>query len=496
MAEFTPIATMVKPPSADFGQINSMVQMGRNSIALQREQELLPYDVAAGKAQSEKSQIDTNTARLENIYKHQAASTRDLLKLLNKKDAVTDKDIANHVIETMANAGAPKQAIQQALMDLPKGGSDLDNRAFIAKHATNSLTAESQLSKLFPDATATNVGGAVVPMSSGGPLAYTTPGTQVGPATATTISPQVFTDPVTKNPTIIGGGRAPGSQPVNQGFTFGGQNRNLPSQNAPAQNTISSIANPAQNIAQVNPSANVQVTQQNPNVSDANAGFVRGKDESPEQYNARVAAPKMTYTKSQDQYNNPNSEFGHIPTIKNLNGNIMRYLDDPSVDTGAVTSYLAGKTKMGSLSDKQQELAKALEQRIQRMNSSSDKDAESKAKAYGSITNKKEALKEILRGDNVWVTQQDLFARGNINAGGTGSNPNFVKVDAFNKQFSQLAQNPNLMKYISLVGENPNKVVIKKDDHKAASEYFGKLSDDEKAKLELGRQTMLKLVGG
>ena len=31
MAEFTPIATMVKPPSADFGQINSLVQMGRNS---------------------------------------------------------------------------------------------------------------------------------------------------------------------------------------------------------------------------------------------------------------------------------------------------------------------------------------------------------------------------------------------------------------------------------------------------------------------------------
>ena len=494
MAEFTPIATMVKPPSADFGQINSMVQMGRNSIALQREQELLPYDVAAGKAQSEKSQIDTNTARLENIYKHQAASTRDLLKLLNKKDAVTDKDIANHVMETMSNAGAPKQAIQQALMDLPKGGSDLDNRAFIAKHATNSLTAESQLSKLFPDAQATNVGGAVVPMAGGGPLAYTAPGTQVGPATPTTISPQVFANQITGAPQVIGGGRVPGNQPVQAGPSFGGQSGNLPPQAAPNQNPISAIANPSQGGGQVNPVANMPGNA--PKAQPVQNQLVQGANESVTNFNTRVAQTQQAVAKAQDQFNNPNSEFGHIPTVKTINSNILSLLKDPSVNTGSVQSYIAGKIRQENLSAKEQELAKYLAQRVQNLSPKSDADAESKRKAYGTLELKKEALIDLIRQDNAWVTTQDLQAKGVINNGGNPANPNFGRVAQFNNQFSKLAQNPALMKYIGIVGENQGKVSLDKEDLKALQKELGSMKPEARQALELQRQTLLKLVNG
>lgn len=486
MADFTPIATMVKGPQIDPAQVTGLVNMGRVSQQFQKEQELLPYEIAMGKAQS-------NTAELENLYKHQAASTRDLLKLLNKSDPVTPADIENHVKTTMANAGAPEKAIKQAMMDLPKSGSDKELRAFVAKHATNSLTAESQLEKLFPSAQATNVGGAIVPMAGGGPLAYTAPGTQVGPATATTISPQVTTDPITGRPVIIGGGRAPGSQPTGGGFALAPQGAPAAAPTPPAQAPVA----PAMNAPAGNQGAPAGggVTQRS--MSMPSGGQLQQlPNESPANFNARVAQTQGAVAKAQDQFSNPNSEFGHIPTVKTINNNILGLLKDPSVNTGSVQSYIAGKIRQENLSAKEQELAKYLAQRVQNLTPKSDADAESKRKAYGSLELKKEALMDLIRQDNAWVTTQELQAKGVLNNGGDPTNPNFGRVAQFNNQFAKLAQNPALMKYIGIVGENQGKVSLDADDLKALQKELGSMKPEARQALELQRQTLLKLVNG
>lgn len=486
MADFTPIATMVKGPSIDPAQVTGLVNMGRVSQQFQKEQELLPYEIAMGKAQS-------NTAELENLYKHQAASTRDLLKLLNKSDPVTPADIENHVKTTMANAGAPEKAIKQAMMDLPKSGSDKELRAFVAKHATNSLTAESQLEKLFPSAQATNVGGAIVPMAGGGPLAYTAPGTQVGPATATTISPQVTTDPITGRPVVIGGGRAPGNQPTGGGFSLAPQGAPGAAPTPPAQ----APAAPAMNAPSGNQGAPAGggVTQRS--MSMPSGGQLQQlPNESPANFNARVAQTQGAVAKAQDQFSNPNSEFGHIPTVKTINSNILGLLKDPSVNTGSVQSYIAGKIRQENLSAKEQELAKYLAQRVQNLTPKSDADAESKRKAYGSLELKKEALMDLIRQDNAWVTTQELQAKGVLNNGGDPTNPNFGRVAQFNNQFAKLAQNPALMKYIGIVGESQGKVSLDAEDLKALQKELGSMKPEARQALELQRQTLLKLVNG
>lgn len=489
MADFTPIATMVKGPSIDPAQVTGLVNMGRVSQQFQKEQELLPYEIALGKAQS-------NTAELENLYKHQAASTRDLLKLLNKSDPVTPADIESHVKTTMQNAGAPEKAIKQALMDLPKSGTDKELRAFVARHATNSLTAESQLEKLFPSAQATNVGGAIVPMAGGGPLAYTAPGTQVGPATATTISPQVTTDPITGRPVIIGGGRAPGSQPTGGGFALSPQAAPTapeatptPPAKAPAAPTMN-----APSGSQGAPAAGGVTSRQMS--MPAGGQLQQLPNESPANFNARVAQTQGAVAKAQDQFNNPNSEFGHIPTVKTINGNILTLLKDPSVNTGSVQSYIAGKIRQENLSAKEQELAKYLAQRVQNLTPKSDADADAKRKAYGSLELKKEALMDLIRQDNAWVTTQELQAKGVLNNGGDPTNPNFGRVAQFNNQFAKLAQNPKLMKYIGIVGEGQGKVSLDADDVKALQKELGSMSVEDRQKLELQRQTLLKLVNG
>ena len=138
--------------------------------------------IEKGKAESQTAQTLANTTKLENLYRHQAQSSRDLVKLLNQKEPITSETIKEHVVKTMTNAGAPQKAIDTALMDLPTGGTDKENRAFIARHATNSFSAEAQLEKLFPGSQMVSTGQQTVPTATGSALAYIPPGTQQGPA--------------------------------------------------------------------------------------------------------------------------------------------------------------------------------------------------------------------------------------------------------------------------------------------------------------------------
>ena len=483
---FTPLTRrpQTETPLTALEGVNTL----RGLVNLEKEQALLEPSIAAGKATSEQAITGANTAKLENIRKQQANSTQNLLKLLNQKKPVTDNDIENHVRETILNAGGTPEVLKQALQNLPKGGTDLENRAFIAKHATNSLSAEAQMSSLFPNATMTNVGGAIVPTATGNPvLANQAPGTQVGNAIPTTIAPQVVTNQITGAPYVIGGGRQPGNQP---------QMGNMPlnqvqPQGQPVQPQAPRVTVPVQNTQPQNAPVQPQTVQARPQ-----AQLQQLPNESPANFNARVAQVQGSLVKAQDQLNNPESEFGHIPTLKTVNKNILDLLKDKSVDTGAVQDYLAKRSNKGLSNPKEQELAKYLEQRIQARTPKSDADAESKKAAFGSFNLSKEALTNLVRQDNAWIAQKELQATGVLKNAGSATNPNFGRVAEFNNKFTQYSSDPELMKYIAIIGDNPRKSNLDESDIADLRKDFGSLSKDKLQKMELKRKTLLNLVNG
>ena len=156
----------------------------------QKAQRTLEYDISHAKATANTAIAQANDAQLANIQKQQANSSRNLIKLLDSQDPITPSVIKDHVVETMSNAGAPDQAIVQAVQGLPKSGTDKELRAYLAKHALNSLTAEAELEKRFPAATMVSEGGQITPRQMGAE-AFTgvKPGTAVGQSVRITPSP-------------------------------------------------------------------------------------------------------------------------------------------------------------------------------------------------------------------------------------------------------------------------------------------------------------------
>ena len=174
-----------------------------NPLALQKAQADLEYsqvqskkaqatldpEIEQKKAESAKALVGLNSEQLKNAREHFANSSRNLLELL-QKPTVTADDIKNHVMKTLTNAGAPQQAIDLALQNLPTGGTTLENKAFIAKHATNSLSAEAAMDKLLPSATMTTEGGTITPRVMGNELLTgKAPGTAVGQSIGITPNP-------------------------------------------------------------------------------------------------------------------------------------------------------------------------------------------------------------------------------------------------------------------------------------------------------------------
>jgi hypothetical protein len=220
MAE--PVALQIKPPTPM--TLGDMLGIARGAQAYQQEQQINPLALERARAESEvatgtvkpritqaeeaakTAQVGTNTAQLQNLLLQQQNSSRNLLKLLNQKDAVTPEQIKDHVVSTMVNAGAPTQAIVQATQNLPTSGTDKELRAFLAKHATNSLTAESQLEKLFPSAQFIQTGATITPVTGGSPqLAAQAPGNLAGPSIEAQLPPTTeIIDPITGQKKLLG----------------------------------------------------------------------------------------------------------------------------------------------------------------------------------------------------------------------------------------------------------------------------------------------------
>jgi hypothetical protein len=482
-------APQSNPASGSSGNLLStlgnMITIGQQQQNLAKSKATFEADVKKANAEADTAEIGTKRAEV-GLGSDQLAFNRRQLesaaqqqqKLFTKPDLNAD-DIIKATVQHAKDFNLGPDAVKQALQGLPEKGTTKDYQAYLAGNLASTLSAQSQMDKLYPASTLTNVGGAIVPTATGNQaVTGVAPGSQTGQAIPTTISPQIFANPITGNPQVIGGGRPAGNQPQ-----MGGTNTVA----------LNSMGTSGTNVQL---QAKPQAQPQRPVTSQISDQLTPGENESPANFNARVARSQNAVVKAQDQFNNPNSEFGHIPTIKTLNNNILTALKDPSVDTGAIQSFIAGKTKQENLSAKEQKLAKDLAQRVQNLSPKTDADAENKRKAYGSLELKKEALSDLIRQDNAWVTTQELYAKGILNNSGTPTNPTFGKGASFENDFAKLTQNPALMKYISIVGEGQGKVSLDADDIKALQKDLGSMSPQKRQELELQRQTLLKLVNG
>ena len=177
-------------------QLNPLqLQQAQGALELQRlqtqkAQQTLEPEVELAKTNAEQAKTQLNDAQLLNLQKQQANSSRNLIKMLDSPEPVTPARIKDHVVATMANAGASDSAIIQAVQGLPTTGSDKELRAYLAKHTLNSLTAEAELEKRFPAATMVSEGGQITPRQMGAE-AFTgvKPGTAVGQSIGITPSP-------------------------------------------------------------------------------------------------------------------------------------------------------------------------------------------------------------------------------------------------------------------------------------------------------------------
>jgi hypothetical protein len=129
--------------------IGDMLDISGKSLDIQKKKALLPSEIEVGQAAAKKAQADANTAQLENTSKHLTSIIQSQQKLLTKPDLTTD-DIINTVKDHAKNIGTPDNVVQQSLAGLPQNASPTELRAFLAQNLTRSLSAQSQLEKLYP----------------------------------------------------------------------------------------------------------------------------------------------------------------------------------------------------------------------------------------------------------------------------------------------------------------------------------------------------------
>ena len=467
-----PLALRQQQAETEFSEQQKPLLLRKSGAEATLAESTLQPNIEKAIAESKRSNVQLNSEQVKNLREQLSNHSRNLLGLLHSDEPITPKKLKDFTLDALKNTDASVETIAQELKFLPKTGSDKELRAFLAKHATDALSAEAQIDKLYPAASLQNLGGNISALATGNPaLANIQPGTKVGQGVTTTIAPQVSLDPITRQPRIIGGNQ--GLQPT-----------------APTMSTQGGAQNASQGgIGGILPPQLMSPSMQGAQLS-------QGANESPENFNARVANVQNDYTKALSQYNNPNSEYGHIPTIKSINSNILTALKDPSVTTGAIADILAKKTNKGSMNAKEQELSKYLEQRIQNLGPRTDQAAVNLKNAYGSTNLDKEALMNLIRQDNVWVTTQELKTKGILHNGGSQINPNYNAISGFNQQFAQFAQNPELMRYVSLVGENARMKTPDKHDLKELHTLVGPMNQKQREDLEAQRQALVKLIKG
>lgn len=184
--------------------LGSMLNIGNAALQLQKNRATFDADVAQRQAESQKAvgtvqpTIDTATAnaisaqqfaqqqKLATLQAHVENGAKQMLSLHGT--GASPDDVAKVVKDTMTNAGAPPEAINQALSQIPADPSQIDK--FIINKAQSALALSGQISSKFPAPQMVNNGQVQIPVATGNPnLTGVTPGAIQGAGIQNQISP-------------------------------------------------------------------------------------------------------------------------------------------------------------------------------------------------------------------------------------------------------------------------------------------------------------------
>lgn len=130
MASFTPVAALTEVPSPNqgFNTLGSLMSLDQKQIALQKAKELMPYEIAAGKAQA--SQAETQAARAGVEYQqHNANVARSVFG-----GFLTDPDFISGNSEAMVKKlEAGSKYLKSINVEPPDGGEAFRNMLETAK---------------------------------------------------------------------------------------------------------------------------------------------------------------------------------------------------------------------------------------------------------------------------------------------------------------------------------------------------------------------------
>jgi hypothetical protein len=129
--------------------LQELVDLGRSSTALRREQALLPSAIQQGQAQAQTATTQADTAKLDNALKHTTSAIQVQQQLLTKPNLTSD-DIETATMEHAKRFGTPDSAVKQALANLPVNGTPTQLREWLATNLTKTLSAQTQLEKMYP----------------------------------------------------------------------------------------------------------------------------------------------------------------------------------------------------------------------------------------------------------------------------------------------------------------------------------------------------------
>lgn len=129
--------------------LQELVDLGRSSTAMQKEKALLPSAIQQGQAQAQTAIAQADTTKLDNALRHTTSAIQTQQQLLTKPNLTSD-DIETATMEHAKRFGTPESAVKQALANLPVNGTPTQLREWLATNLTKTLSAQTQLEKMYP----------------------------------------------------------------------------------------------------------------------------------------------------------------------------------------------------------------------------------------------------------------------------------------------------------------------------------------------------------
>jgi hypothetical protein len=167
MADFRTDTSAIRVEPNKGMSLADMLNIQKSSYELEKIKELYPSIISEQQARSktaqvganvaeqtqqpqiESAQTQLNTQKLTNLNAHANATISAIQKLFNKENLTAD-DIVKEATEVNTIHGGSPESLAKVLQGIPKNGSTMDYKSFLAQQLASTTGSLSQLEKQYP----------------------------------------------------------------------------------------------------------------------------------------------------------------------------------------------------------------------------------------------------------------------------------------------------------------------------------------------------------